>query len=257
MKVAACQLPEIVADVRTAVSLARTYAERAASEGACLVSLPECFLQGYDLEPAHLEKAALDLGGAAFREVLEALADVTPVVVLGVIERERELLYNTAVAIKRGRMIARYRKIHLLAPERAVFTAGREPAVFEVEGMRVGIAICNDLRSPEVVERTVLAGATVLVSPCSNRLPRAAAEEWRFRHHEIRARLAVAHGIWIVTADIVSERDGWISYGPSAIIDPRGEIVGQVPLMTEGLAVADIGNAVRATDPPAVRTLTR
>lgn len=115
----------------------------------------------------------------------------------------------------------------------------------------MGVAICNDLRSAEVVERTVLVGAKVLVAPCSNRLPRAVAEEWRLRHHEVRARLAAAHGISIVTADIVSERDGWISYGPSAIIDPRGEIVGQVPLMTEGLVMANIENALRAAAPAA------
>lgn len=245
MRVAACQLPEILADVPAALSLIRGYAERAASAGARLVCFPECFLHGYDLDPAHVAAAGLDLDGEAFRDVLQVLADVTSVLVVGLIERAGECFYNTAVAIERGRVIARYRKRHLLLAERAVFTAGREPAAFDVDGSRVGIAICNDLRSHEVVEGAVALGAKLLVCPCSNRLPRAAAEAWRFRHHEIRARLAVAHGVSVVTADIVSERDGWSSYGPSAIIDSHGEIVGQVPPLTEGLVVVDIGATLR------------
>lgn len=62
----------------------------------------------------------------------------------------------------------------------------------------------------------------------------------RSRHNEIRARHAKEHRLWIAASDIVGERDGRISYGPTAVIDPNGTIVAQVPLLTTGVVVVEI-----------------
>ena len=240
MKVAACQLPEIRKDFRAALALAHEHARVAAGAGARLVCFPECFLQGYDSRPAYVAGAAIDLAGAAFAQVLKCFETLEPVIVVGVIERSGDSLYNSAVAIKLGKVIGRYRKMHLLPGERSVFEPGTEPTVFDIDGTTVGINICYDLNFGESIERCVRAGASVLVCPCSNMMQRAMAEDWKPRHNEIRSRQAKDHKVWIVSADIVGERDDRVSYGPTAVIDPTGVVIAQVPLLSTGMVVAEI-----------------
>lgn len=240
MRVAAWQLPEVRNDPARALSSVKAHALEAQQRGADLVCFPECYLQGYDVRPEHAADGALDFASAEFHRVLEELEAIEAVIVVGLIERDAGSFYNSAVAIERGKLVARYRKTHLLQGERSVFCAGDGTPVFEVAGVRVGIHICYDLCFAESVGRAVELGAQILVCPCSNMLPRAAAEAWKPRHNEIRARHAREHRVWIVSSDVTGERDGWVSYGPTAVIDPSGAVVEQVPLSQPGMVIAQI-----------------
>jgi predicted amidohydrolase len=66
------------------------------------------------------------------------------------------------------------------------------------------------------------------------------AEQWKLRHNEIRSQRAQEEGTWLLSSDVTGERNGWISYGPTAVIDPSGAVIAQVPLMTAGMVVAEI-----------------
>lgn len=137
-------------------------------------------------------------------------------------------------------MIAHYRKTHLLKGEASVFTRGSGSPVFDVRGTKVGINICHDLSVSESIESAAASGATMLACPCNNMLPRDVAEEWKLRHNELRSCHAKAHGVWIVSSDVTGERDDWISYGPTAVIDPMGTVIAQVPLQEAGMILVDI-----------------
>ena len=156
------------------------------------------------------------------------------------IEKEGGSFYNSALAIERGTVVARYRKTYLLRGEKSVFQPGEAFPVFDVLGVKIGINICYDLNFSESVQRASAAGVTLLACPCSNMMRRAVAEEWKPRHNEIRARRARDHGVWIVSADITGERDDYVSYGPTAVIDPSGSVVVQVPLSETGMVMAEI-----------------
>ena len=240
MKVAACQLLEIRNDVSRAMALIRAQTLAAARIGANLVCFPECFLQGYSVDPAAVADVAIDLSSPAFHDMLEELKPLEPVIVVGLIEQEGGHFYNTALAIERGTVVARYRKTYLLRGEKAVFQPGEAFPVFDVLGVKVGINICHDLNFPESVRRASDAGVTLLACPCSNMMRRDAAEEWKPRHNEIRTRQARDHGVWILSADITGERDDYVSYGPTAVIDPSGTVVAQVPLSETGMVTAEI-----------------
>jgi predicted amidohydrolase len=240
MKVATCQLPEVRGDMIRAMSLMRSYALEAERRGADLVCFPECFLQGYDIRPEHVGNVAVELGSSTFNDVLQVLGSAAPVVVFGLIEKHGSFFYNSALAIKRGEVIAHYRKTHLLKGEARVFERGNGSPIFDVGGIKVGINICYDLSVSGSIEGASALGATLLACPCSNMMPRDLAEEWKPRHNEIRSRHAKEHGIWIVSSDITGERDNCISYGPTAVIDPLGTVVAQVPLLESGVVVADI-----------------
>jgi predicted amidohydrolase len=104
VRIGACQTPEILGDVDAAVCCIREFCEQAEPEGADLLLFPECFLQGYLVTDAHLRRHALDFGSARFQSVAARLADVAPVLVVGVIERSGSKLYNSAVVLEHGQI---------------------------------------------------------------------------------------------------------------------------------------------------------
>ena len=171
---------------------------------------------------------------------LEELKPLEPVIVVGLIEKEGGNFHNTALAIERGTVVARYRKTYLLRGEKSAFQPGEAFPVFDVLGVKVGINICYDLNFSESVQRASDAGVALLACPCSNMMRRDAAEEWKPRHNEIRRRQAREHGVWTLSADITGERDDCVSYGPTAVIDPSGTVVAQFPLSETGMVTAEI-----------------
>jgi 5-aminopentanamidase len=138
VRIGACQTPEILGDVDAGVRCIRGFCEQAEPEGADLLLFPECFLQGYLITDAHARRHAFDLGSASFRSVAAWLADVTPVLVVGVIERSGGRLYNSAVVLEHGQVAGVYRKTHLV-PGEMIFDKGDEYPVFEVRGRPLGI----------------------------------------------------------------------------------------------------------------------
>ena len=79
-----------------------------------------------------------------------------------------------------------------------------------------------------------------MLCPCNNMLRRENAENWKGRHNAIRAERAREAGLWLVSADVTGEREGRISYGPTAAIDPQGAVTAELPLLTEGMLIVDI-----------------
>lgn len=217
-----------------------TYATHATRHGARLVCFPECFLQGYCLDDGYVAEAAVDLTSSEFDRILRSLEHLEPTVVVGLIERTGHTFFNSAVAVQGGNLVAVYRKTHLLDSEQTIFQPGDDHPVFDVCGTTVGINICYDLNFNESVKAVALAGAKLLACPCNNMMPRKTAEQWKRRHNEIRSQRAQENGMWLLSSDVTGERNGWISYGPTAVIDPSGAVIDQVPLMTTGMAVAEI-----------------
>jgi predicted amidohydrolase len=234
MKIAACQPPDVQNDTERALSLIESHTANAHRQGAKVVCFPECFLQGYDVRAEYVANAALDLESFEFELILRRLEPLEPVVVFGLIEQEAGKFYNTAVVIDRGKLVTRYRKAHLIGREQAIFEAGSGCSLFEVSGTKIGINICYDLQFAESAESAVRAGAELLVCPCNNMLRLETAEEWKFRHNEIRCKRARDARVWILSSDVTGELNGRISYGPTAVIDSSGTVIAQVPLLSTG-----------------------
>lgn len=240
VRIGACQTPEILGDVDAAVDCILGFCEQAQREGADLLLFPECFLQGYLITETHVRRHALDLGSARFRSVAARLADVTPLLVVGVIERSGSRLYNSAVVLEHGRIAGVYRKTHLMAGE-MIFAGGAEYPVFEVKGLRYGINICYDTQFAGPAAHIAQQRAHVLLVPAQNMMKREAAETWKHRHNQIRAERVRETGMWLVSADVTGERgDTHVGYGPTSVMTPSADVVAQVPLMETGMIIAQI-----------------
>ena len=140
--------------------------------------------------------------------------------------------YNTSTLIAPdGSVAARYRKIHLfdvavdhgpVDTESARVAPGDECVVAEVDGIRIGLSVCYDLRFPELYRTLALQGAEVFAVP-SNFTERTGRDHWEVL---LRAR-AIENGAWVLAPGQSGGPPGQPAYGRSMIIDPWGTVVAQ------------------------------
>lgn len=242
VRIAAAQTPDYRENVEAALAYALDIIRQAETEGVRLLCFPEGFLQGYLTEPASARRAAMNLASPEFSAVKDRLADAGPMIVMGMIEADGDHLFNTAVVIDKGNLVGRYRKAHLLNGEK-VFQPGVETSIFEVDGLRFGINICYDTGFPEAARKVALGGASLLVCCANNMMPRANAEKFRDQHNAVRGKRCRETGLWLISADVTGERDGRIAWGPTAVLNPAGDVAAQLPLEAPGLLVFDIESA--------------
>jgi predicted amidohydrolase len=238
-RIAAAQTPEFREDVEAALRHLADTAEQAHAAAASLVCFPEGFLQGYLTDAEAARQAAIDLGSSVFQGILERFPENGPMLVFGLIEIDDGRLFNTAVVVHRRTLVGRYRKAHLLERERC-FDAGSAPAVFQVGALRFGINICYDTNFAAAAQSVAALGASLILCPANNMMPQKAAQKWKDRHNAIRAERCRETGLWLVSADVTGERDGCVSWGPTAVITPGGEVAAQLPLGRPGLLVFDL-----------------
>lgn len=110
--------------------------------------VPRVFLQGYFTTKESFTNLAIKMASQEFSDLLEFLSDLQVTIVVGFIEKSDAgcagtEYYNTAVPIRGGRTICRYRKSCLLDGEKDGFDPVRERPTFEVSGQIVGINICE------------------------------------------------------------------------------------------------------------------
>lgn len=239
VRIAAAQTPEFREDILGAFAGLAEIVDRAIAEDARLLCFPEAFLQGYLTDEQAARRHALDLASPRFADLLQRLPLDAPMIVVGLIEIDGDDLYNTAAVVHRQALVGRYRKQHLLGRERC-FRPGAETPVFEIEGLHFGVNICHDTNFPATARQVADRGARLLLCPANNMLPRAAAETWRHAHNAIRADRCRETGLWLMSADVTGERDGMVAWGPTAVIDPAGEVVAQLPMDQPGLLIFDL-----------------
>lgn len=232
-------MPEILEDYEASLRLIIQYAKEAEAQGAELVCFPECYLQGYVVNE-RTKELAIDFCSDTFQNILDRLSKIHATLVIGVIEIHNQNLYNTAMVVQRGKLIGVYRKTNLLGGEAKVFQPGSEFPAFETKGLRFGIAICNDLNYSKTIDAISAQGIDLLVCPCNNMMTKRNAEDWKYRHNEVRASRAKESNTWLLTSDVTGETGDRISYGPTTLIDPDGTVTAQVPLLEPGLLVRQI-----------------
>src|SRR5262249_45974623 len=149
---------------------------------------------------------------------------------------EATKLYNTAPLFDRqGSLVASYRKIHLFDAqprdgdvpyqESATTAAGDEIVTAEVEGLRLGLATCYDLRFPELFRALALRGATILLLPSAFTL-QTGRDHWE---PLLRAR-AIENACYVIAAaQIGSHPPQRVTFGRSMIVDPWGTVLAQAP----------------------------
>lgn len=208
-------------------NLARVVAmtTEAARRGSDVVVFPELWSTGYDLENAGRYATPTDEGmfaamaGLARQHNIALVGSCLSLIAPG-------QYGNTAVYVNQaGANAAVYSKMHLfrLMDEDQYLTAGDRPVVVNTADSRTGgpagLAICYDLRFPELFRRYALDGAEIVFLPAEWPHPRLA--HWRTL---IRAR-AIENQLFMVACNRVGTSKGTTFFGHSLIVDPWGETV--------------------------------
>lgn len=212
----------------------------AAERGARLVVFPEYSSYFTDPVGPSFARNAEPLDGPFVDALAGAARDHGVHIVAGLVEStgERHRFANTLVAVApSGDVVALYRKQHLYdafgsrESEWVVAGALGEPELFEVDGLRVGLQTCYDLRFPEAMRILADAGAELVAVPA----------EWvrgpLKEHHWstlLQAR-AIENTLYVAAADHTPP----IGVGASAIVDPMGVTIAGLA-ETAGVAVAEV-----------------
>jgi predicted amidohydrolase len=226
------------------LAVARELLARAAGAGADLAVLPE--YTDY-LGPAASLPQPEPVDGSYGSTFAKAAAEHRMWVVAGSFHERGpgSHTYNTSLVFDRaGELAAVYRKIHLYdveIPDRVSYresasvAPGGELVTVDVEGVRLGLSICYDLRFPELYRRLAAGGAQVLLVPAAFML-HTGRDHWEVL---LRAR-AIENQCFVVAAAQIGDHDpGRTCYGRSMVVDPWGTILAQAPDEI-GVTVADL-----------------
>lgn len=192
--------------------------QRVAARGAKLAVLPEMWSCGYDYR--NLSTLARETP-----HVLEAIQEecrkLDLVCVGSLPELQDGTIYNTAYVIDKGERVGSYRKMHLFSTmrENEFLGAGNRALVAETSIGRLGIAICYDLRFPELFRKLALEGAEIICVPAEWPKPRQ--EHWKTL---LRAR-AIENQLFVVAANCCGMQGKLDFFGLSQLISPLGNIL--------------------------------
>lgn len=221
LKVSLAQFDVTVGKPQTNLETVRLMAAEAARRGSQLLVLPELWSTGYDLENATTHATTLDEG--IFAQVREMAIHHHLYILGSCLSLMDEGHYgNTAVLFNpSGDILASYSKIHLfrLMDEEQYLTAGNHLALVDSEWGRIGLAICYDLRFPEMFRTYALGGATIVFLPSEWPHPRLA--HWQTL---LRAR-AIENQFYMVACNRVGRSKESVFFGHSCIIDPWGQTI--------------------------------
>ncbi|GCD90052.1 carbon-nitrogen hydrolase family protein [Nocardioides sp. LS1] len=216
---------------------------------ADLVVFPEAFARDFGEAGSDVSAHAEPLDGPFATEVARLAAERRTTIVAGMFEPGADpgRPFNTLVV--RGGAEAAYRKIHLYDSfgyrESDRLTAGPlEPAVVDVQGWRVGLMTCYDLRFPELARALVDRGAEVLVVPAAWVAGPRKVEHWRTL---LRAR-AIENTVFVAAAGQPGPRYS----GHSLVVDPLGDVLAEAGDDNQALSVTlerSVLDEARRTNP--------
>ena len=251
LRVALAQIDAVVGDIDGNAAKIAEQIAGAREEGAQLVVLPELALTGYPPEDLLLKTHFLDAAGAALRTLAGDVRDI--VALVGFPERAGDV-YNAAGVLADGEVAAVYRKMYLpnysVFDEQRYFQAGTDPALIELNGVAIGLTICEDIWEPGPPATTeALAGAQLIVNLSSSPYHAGKPLE-RERMVVQRARDNLAA---VVLCNMVGGQDELVFDGHSVAVDQNGTVLARAPQFEESLTLCSIETgavaAARLRDP--------
>ncbi len=212
---------------------------RAAAEGADLVVTPELSISGYPPDDLVLKPAFLD----ACRDAVDRLAVLTgdggPALVVGAPWREGDKLFNAALVLDAGRVLAMRAKHELpnygVFDDKRHFVPGPAPGPVSFRGFRLGLMICEDWWLPDVCETLCESGAELLVS--INASPYEAGKQ--DRRLSLAVSRVVENGLGFVFLNQVGGQDELVFDGASFVLDPDRCLRVRLRALEEDFLVAE------------------
>jgi NAD+ synthase (glutamine-hydrolysing) len=238
LRIALAQVNPTVGDIDGNAALVAEWIGRARDRGADLVLLPELVISGYPPEDLLLKPHFL----AACEDAVEALAQQVDgiVAMIGCPVRDAAL-HNGLAVVAGGRIVTRYRKVHLpnygVFDERRYFESGPVGELVAIDGALIGLTICEDIWLPGPPgSEEAAAGAGLLVNASASPYHRFKGVE-RERMVAERARAA---GAAIALCNMVGGQDELVFDGHSFVVDAEGRTLARAAQFEPELLLCDL-----------------
>jgi len=182
-----------------------------------LIIFPEMTLTGFTMQA---EKYAEEIDGLGMLYFMSLARKYKKHIIAGIIEYDEGRIYNSSFHFDgNGIIMARYRKVHpfSMAKEDKFFSAGREPVVTHIDKIKIGLAVCYDLRFPELYRLYGKENVDLLITIAN--WPVSRIEHWKTL---LKSR-AIENLCYSVGVNRVGD-DPFNKYnGCSAVFDPAGK----------------------------------
>ena len=255
LRILVAQLNPVVGDIRGNLELARGALAEGKAKGADLVVLSELFILGYPAEDLVLKPAAVEDSMKAVNALAAETADA-PDMIIGAPWMEDGKRHNSAVWLSGGAIKGRYDKRELpnygVFDEKRIFDAGEgPPPVFEFHGVKIGVAICEDIWYPRVPSELHDAGADMLIVPNGSPWRRTVQVE---RHTTFSAWRKT--GVPYLFVNQVGGQDELVFDGSSYAVDHDGTEHQLLGDFVTGMAMVDYDPATHCFESDAQAELT-
>jgi NAD+ synthetase len=250
MKIAIAQVNLMLGDLAGNVDRLIAEAAKARHAGAALIVTPELALCGYPPEDLLFRNDFRVACAEALSRLCAAVQGIAMVVghphVVVAPGEDRGRLFNAASLIRNGRIVHSYLKQRLpnyqVFDEKRYFETGHKPFVFELDGHKIGVLICEDVWFPQPVAATVKAGAELIVVPNASPYD---IQKLETRYDVVRSRVAET-GVPILYAHWTGGQDELVFDGASFGVNPDGSVAYQEKSFEEALGVVDfVDGAIR------------
>ncbi|GGU79877.1 NAD+ synthase [Lentzea flava] len=243
LRIALAQVNATVGDLSGNASLVVEWTRKAREGGAHLVVFPEMVLTGYPVEDLAIRTSF----ARASAEAMEALAatlddsglgDITAVV--GYLEHDSVGPRNAVAVLHGGRVVARQSKHHLpnygVFDERRYFKPGSSLDILRINGVEVGMVICEDLwQDGGPITALGDAGVDLVVSPNASPYERNK-DDLRL---PLVVRRAAEAGAPLAYCNLVGGQDELVFDGDSLVVSADGQLIGRAPQFVEHLMLVD------------------
>ena len=239
MKVAAVQMDIKILEKGHNLDQILSRLEQAASAGAKLAVFPECALSGYCfVSSKEAEPVAEEVPGPSTERILAAARALDCTVIVGLLERAGDRIFNAAAVVTPQGILGTYRKLHLpcLGIDWHVALGDKPFPVFATPHAKIGISICFDCSFPESGRVLKLKGAQILAIPTNWPL---GSDSWQ---HTPPVRATENH-LYVIACDRVGEERGFRFAGHSQIVDFNGAMLAEAGETEETILYGEIDPA--------------
>jgi predicted amidohydrolase len=223
--VAAVSCESKVRDTEHNLSRIEHWARAAAAAGAELVLFPEAGISAW-WQSREVRTLAEPINGPSIKRLIKLAGELGVVLAVGMTEKDGRNAYITHVLLDGEGVIGRHRKSSLAGGangEGRTWEAGNDANVFDIAGVKIGVAICFESVHPETCRKLKANGAEIILAPYANGTQPEELLNDKRPYTYARAR---ENGVWYVACDATPHnQDRSLRRGAAYVISPEGQLV--------------------------------
>ena len=209
------------------------------AHSADIVMLPELAVSGYPPEDLLFHSGMRSQVARSLERLCKEIRGIT--LIAGYPEYEGSTIFNAAIAIRDGRIVANHRKACLpnyrVFDEKRYFTPGTQPTIIEVNGIKAGVLVCEDIWDSKPAREARDAGAQVLL--VINASPYEVGKQSQREQQVVRHRIREID-LPVVFLNLIGGQDELVFDGNSFVMNIEGVVTQRAPAFTEGMYVVDL-----------------